>query len=525
MHKIRLLPVGSVAIAEASPMAGDGARYSAGYDLPLPDEASLRRIASNLGFAVDDATFVNFVERARASIAALRSLQDLPVANPPTRYPRLPGGPPDPATNPHNGWSWRCDIRGADAGPMIGTTVAVKESVCVAGIPMSNGTSLLDGHVPAIDATVVTRLLDAGASIVGRATSEGLGLSSGSNTAVTGAVTNPRRDGYSVGGSSSGCAVVVAAGGCDLAVGTDQGGSIRIPAALTGIVGLKPTFGLVPYTGVLSIETSLDHVGFLARSTAPIRLALEVAAGPDGYDARQNAATSRRSDAGVTRVAVLREGVEAAGADPEVRARIDEFCAALRAANVEVDEVSVPEHALSAVVSIPVYAEGITEQLWAGGSSKGWKGWYPESEIITMARALHATPNQLPDTGKLFVLLGTYLREQHFGRYYARAQNAALALRERYDRALEGYDALLMPTCAPEPVALPLPEAPSASDVFDAGFGYHLNTAIFNLTGHPAISVPAGTIRNLPFGIMLVGHHGDDHQLLAVSDLVTAMKG
>lgn len=505
-------------------MAGDGARFSAGYDLPLPDEASLRRIAADLGFSVDERTFTTFVERARSSVVGLRSLRDLPVATPPTRYPRLPGGPPAPDANPFNGWSWRCDVAGQLGGPMTGTTVAVKESVCVAGISMSNGASLLDGHVAAIDATVVTRLLDAGASIVGRATSEGFGLSSGSNTAVTGAVTNPRRAGYSVGGSSSGCAAVVAAGDCDLAVGTDQGGSVRIPAALTGIVGLKPTFGLVPYTGVLSIETSLDHVGFLALSTATIRRALDATAGADGYDPRQVVA-DRLPDSAPTRVAVLREGVDAVGADTDVRARVEAVCSALRAEGIDVDEISVPEHALSAVISIPIYAEGITEQLRAGGTSRGWKGWYPETEIVTLARSLRASPNQLPDTGKLFAILGTYLREQHFGRYYARAQNAALALRACYDRALDRYDALLMPTCAPEPVALPLPEEPDANDVFDAGFGYHVNTSIFNLTGHPAISVPAGTVRGLPFGVMFVGRHGDDNKLLAVSDVVAAMKG
>jgi amidase len=503
-------------------MGADNSRYDAGYDLPLPAAPELRAIADDLGFSVDEGVFEEFVSRARDSVLALRSLRDLPQATPPTRYPRLPGGLPDPAENPYNGWSWRCEVTGADDGALHAVTVAVKESVCVAGVPMSNGSAFLEGHAPAYDATVVTRLLDAGACVVGRATTEGLGLSSGSNTAVSSAVVNPRRPGHSVGGSSSGCAAVVAAGDCDLAIGTDQGGSVRIPAALTGLFGLKPTFGLVPYTGVLSIETSLDHVGFLARSIDLISEALAATAGTDGMDPRQSGATevtSPRPDR--LRIAVLREGVEAVGA-ADVIDRIGQVAATLRGRGVEVEEVSVPEHALSAVTSIPVYAQGITTQLQAGGTSLGWKGWYADTETATFGAAVRAAPNRLPDTGKLFAILGTYLRNAHGPRYYARAQNAALALRACYDRALRGYDALLMPTCAPEPVALPLPEAPDARDVFDAGFGYHLNTAIFNLTGHPAVSVPAGEVRGLPFGAMLVGRNGEDQQLLATADVVAS---
>lgn len=505
-------------------MGGDGARFSAGYDLPLPAPASLRRIAGELGFEVDDATFAEFIERAQGSVAALRMLRNLPSVEPSTHYPRLAGSRPNSAENPYNGWSWRCDIRGADGGPLADATIAVKESICVAAVPMSNGSALLEGHVAAYDATVVTRLLDAGARVVGRATSEGLGLSSGSNTSVSGAVINPCRPGFSVGGSSSGCAAVVAAGDCDIAVGTDQGGSVRIPAALTGLFGLKPTYGLVPYTGILSIETSLDHVGFIAHSIDVLSEVLDATAGSDGMDPRQSAVTpittSPRDHS--LRIGLLREGVAAVTNGADVMQRVDELCRRLRSSGADIDDVSIPEHAASGVVSIPVYAQGITAQLQAGGTSFGWKGWYAEPEITAFGRALRASPNQLPDTGKLFAILGTYLREQHGSRYYAAAQNAALGMRASYDRALGGYDALLMPTCAPEPVALPLPESPDARGVFDAGFGYHLNTAIFNLTGHPAVTIPVGNLRDLPFGVMLVGRHGEDQQLLATATAVSA---
>jgi amidase len=502
---------------------GDSAEFSAGYDLMPPDEATIARLAEQLGISMSAETYATIAGRMRDSVLALRTLRDLPATSPPTRHPRLPGHRPDPSINPHNGWSWRCDIAGSPAGRLLDVTIAVKESVFVAGVPMSNGLALLEGHVPQVDATVVTRLLDQGARITGRATSEGMGLSSGSNTSVTGAVLNPANPQFSVGGSSSGCAALVAAGECDLAVGTDQGGSVRIPAALTGVYGLKPTFGLVPYTGIASIETSLDHVGFLSRSLKHLQAAFDVTAGADGMDPRQAATVPDSADPQPRRVAVLREGVEAIGDDPEALSRFEAVLTSLEKCGLSVVEVSVPEHALSAVVTIPIYAEGITGQLLNGGTSTGWKGFYPEAEIVALGRALRATPNQLPDTAKLFMLLGQYLREQHLGRYYARAQNAGLALRESYDHALEGFDALIMPTCAPSPVALPLVRSPAAADVFDASFGYHANTGIFNVTGHPALSVPSGHVRELPFGVMLVGRWGEDRALLRIAQLIASV--
>lgn len=501
-------------------------RFDAGYDLPAPSDAHIRRLADQLGLELSDATFAVMAEGVRGSVTALRGLRHLAPAEPPTRHPRLPGRRPTPDENPYNGWSWRCEVAGAGEGPLAGLTVSVKESVCVAGVPMSNGSALVDGHIPRHDATVVTRLLDAGATITGRATSENFGLSSGSNTSSAGAVVNPADPERSVGGSSSGCAALVASGACDASVGTDQGGSVRLPAALCGIVGLKPTYGRVPYTGVLSIETSLDHVGFFARDVDTVRRMLDATAGPDGLDARRcppqpDPLHREPGREGPWRIAVLREGWEAVSSTAPVRRRLDEVADALRDAGHEVDEVSVPEHLPAGLVPTPIYAEGITTQLLgSGGASRGAKGFHPEDELVATLRAIKAQPDLLPDTGKLFALVGAHLGEAHLGRYYWRAQNLALGLRRRYDEALAGYDALLMPTCAPSPVAQPMPVEPGPAAVFEAAFGYHVNAAVFNLTGHPAISVPAGLIDELPFGVMLVGAHDDDEALCAMASVV-----
>ena len=165
---------------------------------------------------------------------------------------------------------------------------ASRDNVCVAGVPMMNGASVLEGYVPEVDATVVSRILDAGGEIAGKTACEYLCFSGASHTNATGnPVHNPWKHGYTSGGSSSGSGAVVAAGDVEMAIGGDQGGSIRIPASMCGIVGLKPTHGLVPYTGVMPIELTIDHVGPMTDTVANNALLLEAIAGSDGLDPRQ----------------------------------------------------------------------------------------------------------------------------------------------------------------------------------------------------------------------------------------------
>src|SRR5205823_6769227 len=195
----------------------------------------------------------------------------------------------------------------------------------VAGVPMMNGTAVLEGYVPDVDATIVTRILDAAGTIRGKAACESLCFSDGSHTSDSGPVRNPYDPRRTTGGSSSGSAVLVAAGDVDLAIGGDQGGSIRIPSCWCGVYGLKPTYGLVPYTGVFPIELTLDHTGPIARSAADVALLLEVIAGPDGLDPRQppglrtEAYTKRLTgDARGLRIGIVNEGFGWPNSEPDV---------------------------------------------------------------------------------------------------------------------------------------------------------------------------------------------------------------
>src|ERR1700729_3850150 len=177
-------------------------------------------------------------------------------------------------------------VEGAPSGKLKGKNVVVKDNICLAGVPMMNGASTLEGYVPDVDATVVQRILDAGGTIVGKSVCEYFCFSGGSHTSASGPVHNPHRHGYSAGGSSSGSATLVALGEVDMALGGDQGGSIRMPSAFCGTYGMKPTHGLVPYTGIMPIEIYIDHTGPITRNVSDNALLLEVLAGPDGYDPR-----------------------------------------------------------------------------------------------------------------------------------------------------------------------------------------------------------------------------------------------
>ncbi|MEO0823821.1 MAG: amidase family protein, partial [Pseudomonadota bacterium] len=259
-----------------------------------PTAAALQETGRALGLSLSDADAESFLGLMQGLVEAYETVDGLVEPMPTVRYPRTPGQRPDPADNPFGAWAVQTRIAGARTGPLAGRTVAIKDNTCLAGVPMQNGASVLEGYVPEMDATVVTRLLDAGAEILGKAVCEYYCASGGSHTSVPGPVENPAAPGHNAGGSSSGSAALVAAGIVDMATGGDQGGSIRVPASWCGIVGLKPTHGLVPYTGIFAVELTVDHAGPMTRTVADNALMLEAMAGPDGLDPRQSGAPGER---------------------------------------------------------------------------------------------------------------------------------------------------------------------------------------------------------------------------------------
>ena len=252
-----------------------------------PTLEQMHDIVDSLHLSMSQGEVAEYMDVLEGTFQAYDRVNQLPDYLPPVRYPRTPGYRPGANENPLNAWAVKTEVRGAAHGPLSGKRVVLKDNICLAGVPMMNGASTLEGYVPDIDATVVTRILDAGGTIVGKAHCEYFCLSGGSHTSALGPVHNPYKHGYSAGGSSSGCGALVGAGEVEMAIGGDQGGSIRMPASYSGCYGMKATHGLVPYTGVMPIEATIDHAGPMTANVADNALLLEVIAGADGLDPRQ----------------------------------------------------------------------------------------------------------------------------------------------------------------------------------------------------------------------------------------------
>jgi amidase len=491
---------------------------------PRPED--LETIARQFHFTIPAEHMPVYEALLEGFIAPYDRLDQLGGPAPAPRHPRDGGAAPAPADNPLGAWAWRVRIEGAAGGPLAGKTIAIKDNVAVAGVPMRNGTVLLDGFTPDEDATVVERVLDAGATILGKAVCESLCFSGGSHTADSGPVRNPYDPTRSTGGSSTGSAALVAAGEVDLAVGGDQGGSVRIPSCWSGIYGLKPTWGLVPYTGAFPIEPSLDHLGPMARTSRDVALLLSVLAGADGLDPRQQAGPrpadylgALTGDVAGLRLAVVREGFGHEGlSEADVDEAVRQAARAYERLGAKVEEVSIPWHLDAMTVWNAVALEGATAVMVAGESmAHGAKARYDVGLVDSFAAGRRARGDRLSETVKLTVLAGTWMAQAHHGRYYAKAQNLARAARAAYDEVLAGHDLLVMPTLPLKATPLPAADAPVEEYVARA-LEMIPNTAPFDVTGHPAMNVPCAMSDGLPVGMMLVGRHGDEATILRAAD-------
>ncbi|XP_078678546.1 amidase-like isoform X2 [Branchiostoma floridae x Branchiostoma belcheri] len=491
-----------------------------------PSVQQLSRAAAKLNLQLDEEELQQFRDVMQGTVASYQRVDQLVEPVPPVKWPRIPGWRPEPEENPHNAWYWRTEITGAPSGKLQGKTVAIKDNVAVAGVPMIDGSRVLEGYVPEFDATIISRILDAGGVIKGKAVCEDMCKSPSSFTAATGPVENAHMAGRSSGGSSSGSAALLALGEVDLAIGGDQGGSIRIPAAWSGVVGLKPTYGLVPYTGCVSVETTLDHVGPMARTVEDVAVMLEVLAGyDDGLDPRQtpnvsaqNYSSQLTGDVSGIRIGLLKEGFGLMASEADVDDMVrDAAHRLMTSAGAIVEEVSVPMHHDGGHLWNTVAIEGTLETMVKGhGVGVGWKGFYPTSMLEALVRGFKSRASDTSHTLKHLMLFGEYMRETYGGRYYAKGQNLSRVLTQAYNSALQKYDVLVLPT-----VPFKAPEIPkqdvSIKEFCQPGFKVVANTCPFNLTGHPALSINAGFSQGLPVGMMIVGRHFDDVTVLKVA--------
>jgi amidase len=488
---------------------------------PSPD--AIKKVADAYGLGLSDADVASFHPFVSGLLESWDAVERLYAQSAPTA-PERPWTRPDDADNPFNAWYVTTRVTEGGEGPLAGRTVAVKDNTMVAGVPMMNGSTTVEGFVPTRDATIVTRLLAAGATIAGKAVCEDLCFSGGSHTSRTGAVRNPWDETRSTGGSSSGSAALVAAGVVDVATGGDQGGSIRMPASYTGIVGHKPTHGLVPYTGAFPIEQTIDHVGPMTRTVADAALVLSVIAGTDGLDPRQPTTLTPQdypaalhSSAEGLRVGVVTEGFghpnSEPGVDDAVRAAVD----VLRGAGLTPEDVSIPWHAHGARLWDVIATEGAAAQMVeANGYGMNWQGLYDPELIEHYGNQWRQDPSRFSQTVQ-FVLLGAgYATGRHRGKHYAMARNLVPDLRKAYDDALARYDVLVMPTTPMRATVIPAADAPR-EEVLSRALEMIANTGPFDVSGHPATSVPSGMVDGLPTGMMIIGKRFDDATPLRVA--------
>jgi amidase len=505
------------------------------------DADEIVALAAQVGIPLSRTEAQLFLDPIASWLESLRAFEELRIGDgrPETKYTdRTAGHRPSSDEDPYCVFITKCSVRGSAEGPLNGKTVGLKDNISLSGVPMTFGSRFMNGYIPDFDATIVTRILDSGAEIVGKLNMEDFSFGGPGFGGVGdfGRPKNPLNPGYVTGGSSSGSAAAVAAGEVDIAFGGDQGGSIRIPAAWCGVYGLTPTFGLIPHTGIFAFDPSLDFTGPLASDPHDLALALKCVAGEDEFDPRQRGLPDplpdylREMEKPVRglRIGLLEEGF--AGADPLVASTALEVLSALEGEGVVLSRVSIPIHSHAWEAAFPIVIEGAKLFFDTNLASAFAKTYYPTSLIETFGKFKARSMHELPPNVKLLLILGFYLREKYHGRLYAKSQNIRPLVRRQYDHALEEVDVLAMPTVRSFPFRYEEPtdhESGVARTLFGSKFaptqeGIALNTGAFNFTGHPSLTVPCHNEADLPVGLLFVGPYFGEGKLLRLAHVTDA---
>ncbi|KAH8883378.1 putative amidase [Thozetella sp. PMI_491] len=499
-------------------------------------------VAAAVGYTIPESEvddYVSLLAKAKAAFEAVEAMDDYQPIPDFDSSPRNDVHLPARSDNPLGAWAYRCTCTSTQPSSdfLKDKTICLKDNIAMAGVPCLLGTDTFVGWVPKADATVVTRILAHGGTIAGKAVCENLSRGAVSATAASGPVDNPYAKGYSAGGSSSGTAALVGSGAVDMGIGCDQGGSIRIPAALCGLYGFKATTGLVPYTGIASNDASVDYVGPITKDCLDCAKLLGVIAGVDGLDDRQIAGAPFPKDVpkyaeilqsmdlskglkGV-KIGILKEGLQPPTLDPGVR---DKFLAAAKVfeeLGAEVKEVSVPIHTEARTIYTVMSKMG--NHMGMLGRATGRRGLLLtdllEKKNLPYTQEIIEKMNNTSKDG----LLAGEIGWTQYPLAYAKAVNLMRKVKDMYDLALDEVDFLIMPTTVTPSNPYPLPGATPLQHS-NASAGKLENTASFNGSGHPALAMPIGFVSakddpklKLPASLQIVGKYWDEAAILKLA--------
>jgi aspartyl-tRNA(Asn)/glutamyl-tRNA(Gln) amidotransferase subunit A len=414
---------------------------------------------------------------------------------------------------------WDAAARAADAPPLAGIPVAIKDNICTRGWPTTCASRILAGFRPPYDATVVRRLRAAGAIVIGKANCDEFAMGSSTENSAYGPTRNPWDESRVPGGTSGGSTAAVAAGEAALALGSDTGGSIRQPAAFCGVVGMKPTYGRVSRYGLVAFASSLDQIGPIARCVADAALLLQVIAGWDPADstsARVDVppyAERLRGDLRGVRLGVVRECF-AAGLDQGIARAVRQAIETCRELGAVCEEVSLPhaEYALPAYYVIAP-AEASSNLARYAGVHYGRRAAGAADTDDVVALYCRTRREGFGAEVKRRIMLGTYaLSTGYYEAFYLRALRVRTLVRRDFEAALGRYDALLSPVTPTAAFRL--------GEKIDDPLQMYLSdvyTVPLNLAGLPGISVPCGFAGGLPVGLQIVGRAFDEQRVLDVA--------
>ncbi|KAE9991850.1 hypothetical protein EG327_010727 [Venturia inaequalis] len=545
---------------------------------PTVTVEQFQAIASSNNLEIPEKDEKDYLFLLNSLDATLTQVADLPAYVDPRLKPEegtLPRTWKKAAENPLNAWACQTNIKSPAPVDtrLSGVTVALKDNISLAGVPLTGGTfpELITGspdpHVPTIDAIVVQRLLESGATIAGSATCENFSMSPLSFTSATGPVQNPWLHGWTTGGSSSGPVALVAVKavnswrkrhglpsvaeklgeGVDVAIGGDQGGSIRIPSSYCGVYGLKPTHGLIPYTGIMSLHPLIDHTGAIAGCLEDVARLLSVLAGYDGMDPRMTPLSPLRpqvqdyrldlekwirakKEAGEwtpsssgkgLRIGIIKESLTVLNLSAACKTAFLKAADRFRAIGAHVDEISIPEHKIAPSIWTIATRLGMYHYGFQNNPSPLLNHPLPSISPPAFTQPTYDTLTQANPAVVNVFLGGELLKSKPSSRQItAKAICHIHQLIAAYDAALSNYDVLLLPS-NPNPGSKHPERGMSVGQKMDPCIGATLNTCGFNVTGHPGLVMPVGFAEvsegRLPVAMQIVGRKFGEGGILKVA--------